>query len=101
MPSFTPLDADSERQVRLMRLFQRKSREFAIRKHLAEAAIQIADAIVPRLSTADPGEARMKGRLLASSSSAYARLANHPTMQRLCALRVQKAVQKLKDMGIS
>lgn len=100
MDSFSILDDKSERQVRLLRTFQRKRREFILRKHLAEAAIQIADAIVPLLNDDDPAEVRIKGRLLRRSSSAFMRLANHPGAIRFSEFRIRKATEWLQNRGI-
>lgn len=100
MPDFTPLDADSERQVRLMRTFQRKKREFVLRRHLSEAALRITEAIAPKLRDENPDELRTKARLLIRSSGACGRLANYAGALRFCEFRIQKASQWLKNKGV-
>lgn len=100
MPNFSPLDEKSERQVQLLRTFHRKRREFLLRKHIAEAALQITDAIVPKLRDENASEVSIKGRLLNRSSGACMRLAQYPGALRFCEFRVKKATEWLKTKGI-
>lgn len=100
MPDFTSLNQDSERQVRLLRTFQRKKREFLLRTHVSHAALRIAEAIVPKLRDDRPDELRTKARLLTRGADACERLANYPGALRFCDFRIQKAAQWLKSRGI-
>lgn len=100
MPNFSKLDEKSERQVQFLRTFYRKRREFQLRKHIAEAALQIAEAIVPKLRDENASDVRIKGRLLNRSSAACIRLAQYPGALRFCDFRVKKAAEWLKTKGI-
>jgi hypothetical protein len=100
MPDFTPLSAKKDRQVRLMRTFKRKKREFELRQHLANASIHIAETIIPNLDDSKASEVRIKGRLLARSSGAHMRLSNYPGALRFCELRIKLATEWLQDKGV-
>ncbi|MCU0560644.1 MAG: hypothetical protein MUD16_10705 [Desulfobacterales bacterium] len=100
MPEISALDPDGERQVRLMRRFQHKKRHYLLRAHISRAALQITEAIVPKLRDDNPDELRTKSRLLKRSSGACDRLANYPGALRFCEFRVQKAAQWLKRRGV-
>ncbi|MGD8252673.1 MAG: hypothetical protein PVH30_14110 [Desulfobacterales bacterium] len=100
MPDFTPLDPRSERQVAIMNAFARKKRAFLLRKHHAEAAIGITDAIAPLLDDDATEDRRIKARLYRRSAGAHERMANYPGAIRFCEFRIRKAVEWLRGRGV-